>query len=123
VKCGGGSCAGRDLVKGWSAFALWCIPTLVVIVGAFLPSVRALLWIASFTIMGTACVVNARGCGRLHCYITGPLFLLGALASLLDATGVVAIGPTLLLAGVGLGTVFAYSLEWARGKYVTLSPP
>jgi len=29
--------------------------------------------------MGGACLVNAVRCGRLHCYVTGPFFLLGAI--------------------------------------------
>ena len=125
MKCGSGSGSGsqRDLVKGWPAFMLWCIPTLVVIVGAFVPSVRAGLWIPSFAIMGVACLVNARGCGRVHCHVTGPLFLIAALATAIDALGVVAIGSAFILVAVAVGTLFAYSLEWLRGKYVTTSVP
>src|SRR5207247_6076405 len=32
---------------------------------------------------GVACVVNAAHCGRVHCYVTGPLYLLAAIATLL----------------------------------------
>ena len=123
MKCGGASCSQRDLAKGWPALVLWCMPTLVVIVGAFVPGIRAALWIPSFAIMGGACLVNARGCGRVHCHVTGPLFLIAALATAFDALGVVAIGSTVILVGVAVGTVFAYSLEWLRGKYVTTSLP
>ena len=34
-------------------------------------------------IMGSGCLANARRCGRLHCYVTGPFFLLVAGVSLL----------------------------------------
>jgi hypothetical protein len=121
VKCG--ACSSRDLVGGWSAVALWCVPTAVVIAGLFLPSARAMLWIPSFAIMGIACLVNARGCGRVHCHVTGPLFLLAALATGLDAFGVVSIGPTIIFVGTALGTLFAYSLEWLLGKYAATSAP
>jgi hypothetical protein len=70
-------------------------------------------------VMGVACLLNARRCGRLHCHLTGPLFLLSALATLLDATGIVAIGwPSILIASVG-GTAFGYGLELLRGRYVS----
>lgn len=118
MKCGGGDCAQRDLVGGWSAFVLWCIPTALVFVGVLLPSVRALLWIPSFTVMGIACLVNARGCGRLHCFVTGPLFLCAAVATALDLLAVIDISSKAILAGAVVGTVLAYSLEWLRGKYV-----
>ena len=121
MKCGG--CSQRDLVGGWWAVALWCVPTLLVIVGAMLPSVRAALWIPSFSIMGVACHINARGCGRLHCFVTGPLFLIAALATTLDALEIVRVSWKLTFIAVGLGTLLAYVLEWVRGKYVETPVP
>jgi hypothetical protein len=123
VKCGSGGCARRDLVGGWSAVVLWCLPTALILVGIFVPAARAALWIPSFTIMGVACLVNARGCGRLHCHITGPVFLLGAIASVLDALAVVSIDWKLVIAATAIGTVIAYALEWTRGKYIETSVP
>lgn len=43
----------------------------------------SLVWVAGLTIMGLACVSNARRCGRVHCYFTGPWFLIAALAFVL----------------------------------------
>lgn len=122
MKCGGG-CSQRDLVAGRWAIVLWCVPTAVVLAGVLLPNVRALLWIPSFAIMGLACLVNARGCGRLHCFVTGPLFLIASVATGLDAFSVISIGWKWILVGTGVGTVLAYSLEWIRGKYVAMSVP
>jgi hypothetical protein len=84
---------------------------------------RALLWIPSFALMGIACLVNARGCGRLHCFVTGPLFLIASVATALDALEVVAIDWKLIFVGTGVGTLLAYSLEWMRGKYVGTTVP
>jgi hypothetical protein len=123
MKCGGSDCSRRDLVGGRWAIALWCIPTALVLVGVVMPSVRTLLWIPSFAIMGTACMVNARGCGRLHCFATGPLFLGAALVTTLDAAAVIAVDWKLIFFGAGVGTLLAYSLEWLRGKYVGTSVP
>jgi hypothetical protein len=121
MKSCGDACGRRDLVCGRTAFVLWCIPSFVIAVGLFLLSVRALLWIPSFTLMGGACVVNARGCGRLHCYLTGPLFLLAAIVTLLDAVAIIDVSPIVMLTSVGIGTALAYGLEWCRGKYVATS--
>jgi len=123
VTCGGGSCARRDLVGGWTALVLWGVPIMLVVAGALIPAARAALWIPSFAVMGLACVINARRCGRLHCHVTGPLFLLGAIATTLDALAIVAISWTLIFAVVAVGTVLAYGLEWLRGKYVETSVP
>jgi hypothetical protein len=121
VKCGRGSCSQRDLVGGWWAVLLWFAPTALILIGALLPSARAVLWIPSFAVMGMACLVNARGCGRLHCFVTGPLFLAASLASALDAFAVVGIDWKLIFLGAGIGTLLAYGLEWLRGKYVGTS--
>lgn len=122
MKCGG-RCSQRDLVGGWWAFVLWCIPTALVLLGVLLPTVRALLWIPGFATMGIACLVNARGCGRLHCFVTGPLFLGAAVATALDALAVAAISWQLILVAAAVGTLLAYSLEWLRGKYVGTAVP
>lgn len=42
--------------------------------------------------MGGACVANASRCGRIHCYVTGPFFLLAALATFLYGVGVISLG-------------------------------
>jgi hypothetical protein len=42
--------------------------------------------------MGAACIVNALRSGRVHCYITGPFFLVMALVTLFYGLGVVSLG-------------------------------
>jgi hypothetical protein len=123
VNCGNGSCSRSDLLGGWWAFLLWCVPTVLVVVGAAIPAVRAPLWIACFAVMGVACLINARGCGRLHCFVTGPLFLIASLATALDAFHVIRVSWKLVFLGAGVGTLFAYGLEWLRGKYVGTPVP
>jgi hypothetical protein len=54
--------------------------------------------------MGVACLVNASRCGRVHCLLTGPFFILGALASLGYGLSVLPLGPS----GwnwIGIGTI------------------
>lgn len=97
---------------------VWCLPGLLFLAGIHWTAARPLLWIPSLVVAGSACLVNASRCGRLHCFLTGPLFLLGALGTLLDASGMLAIDWRWTLATVTLGTGFGYGLEWLRGAYV-----
>jgi copper chaperone CopZ len=68
-------------------------------------------------VAGGACLLNASRCGRLHCFLTGPLFLLGAIATALDASGLVAIDWRWVLGALVTGTMVASALEWGRGTY------
>jgi hypothetical protein len=43
--------------------------------------------------MAVGCLLNARRCHRVHCYISGPALLLGAVFSALVALGVVDVSP------------------------------
>ena len=42
--------------------------------------------------MGAACIANARRCGRVHCYLTGPFFLVMALVALFYGLGILPLG-------------------------------
>ena len=46
----------------------------------------------AFAWMATGCLLNARRCHRVHCYISGPVLLLGAVIAAAVATGIVDIG-------------------------------
>jgi hypothetical protein len=91
VSSGGTSscCEPHDLVSQKSGIFLWYLPIAAVILGSSWPSMRAWLWIPAFLIMGIGCLVNARRCGRLHCYITGPAFVLAAIYVALAAASIV----------------------------------
>jgi len=114
------NCANQDLVGSKLVWLVWWFPTALIVLGAFLPVARAAIWIPCFALMGLACLVNARRCGRLHCHITGPLFLLAGVATALDAFAIASIDWKLVLGVVALGTVLGYGLEWARGKYASI---
>jgi phosphoglycerol transferase MdoB-like AlkP superfamily enzyme len=116
--CPTGDGARRDLVRSRAALLLWCVPTALVLIGAFSTTMRSWLWIPSLLVMGVACLMNAARCGRFHCHLTGPLFLLGALATALDILDLFLIGWTWILVGLGLGAALAFALEWVRGTYV-----
>lgn len=119
------ACADRDLLKrGRAMWLLWSLPVSVMLVTGFLVGsgwVVTVSWTLALIVMGVACVVNARGCGRMHCYFTGPFFLLMAAVSALHGLQIFSlghdgwsyIGMTLLIGGALLCLV----PEWVWGRY------
>jgi hypothetical protein len=87
----------RDLLHNrWFAGVVFWLPGLVLLASGSLDlsqSWRTAIWVGSLTTMGAGCVVNALRCGRVHCYLTGPFFLVMAILSLLYGLGVVPLGP------------------------------
>ena len=114
------SCVGNDLVSNRTTrLLLWGLPLAAIVLGIwFGPGMRTALWTPSFLIMGGACVYNAKHCGRLHCYLTGPLFLVAGAATLLAGLGVIPIELSWIGRAAGVGTALAFAVEWLRGKYV-----
>jgi hypothetical protein len=51
--------------------------------------VRAVIWTVALLWMGTACVLNARRCGRTHCRYTGPYYLAMIVPVLILASDIV----------------------------------
>jgi hypothetical protein len=100
----------------------WWIPWIAVIAGLFAPvHVRTALWIVALSWMGTACILNAKRCGRTHCRYTGPYYLamiapVGVFGSGFVSAGIYA---WLALAGVILlgSTLLWWATERAWGKY------
>ena len=82
---------------------------------------RELADIRQFGFAGTACVMNARRCGRRHCFYVGPLYLLAALASLLYGLNRLPLGAdgwNWIMGSALTGTVLACCvLERLFGKY------
>ncbi|NNC71783.1 MAG: hypothetical protein HKN78_02795 [Sphingomonadaceae bacterium] len=103
----------------------WGIPILVLcsvnIVQYYWPA-TIVLWmmIGSYAWMGIGCVINAARCGRLHCYVSGPVFLLGALAIFLVGFEFVDLGsirvPHISYTTIGLA-LSSFALEWIWGTY------
>ncbi len=77
------------------AGAVFWFPAVVLITSGFLDisqAWRTVVWVVALTAMGVACVVNAIRCGRVHCYATGPFFLIMAVVSLFYGLGVAPLG-------------------------------
>ena len=112
-------CTEKDFTRRRIAWLLWGVPAAALILGSLVaPGPRMLLWTPAFVLAGVACVVNAAQCGRLHCYITGPLYLLAAVATVLAGTDLVALRWSWIGGAVVGGTILAYVPECVRGKHV-----
>jgi len=112
------SCAQRDLVASRSGLWLWGLPAGLLILGVLWGNARAPLWSVAFLVGGAACVANAARCGRAHCYLTGPLYLVLSAVSALIGLRAVSwtwwwVGATFLI-----GTLLAYVTEFMGKRYV-----
>lgn len=115
----------RDILASFPLVAtIFWLPILAIVVTGYVPvggAVRTAVWTAGCLLMSGACFLNAMRCGRLHCYLTGPFFLVGGLASLFYGLGLLPLGTAgwgiigyTLLAGVVLLT---YLPEHFLGRY------
>ncbi len=87
--------SGDILSTPWVSFVVFWLPAIAIVVAGssrLSSGWLTVVWTAALGIMGTACVANALRCGRVHCYLTGPFFLLMALVTLLYGLGVVSLG-------------------------------
>ena len=110
-------CAQRDLVKDTKTmWLLWVLPVATILISGYFANggwVMTVSWTLSLVVMGVGCVANARGCGRMHCYFTGPFFLLMAVVSFAHGLQLLPLGPrgwsyigtTLLVGGILLCVV------------------
>jgi hypothetical protein len=114
---GSGGCSPNDLTGRKTAWLLWYLPIVLVIVGSIWNRGRVWLWVPAFVVMGAGCLTNIARCGRIHCYVTGPLFLLAAVFVALSAVGIVTLHPGLFLLVVFGVCCLAQCAEGPFGKY------
>jgi hypothetical protein len=117
--------ASRDILSNRTlAFGLFWFPALILVASGFIDlgqTWRTVVWVIVLTTIGSACVANAMRCGRVHCYATGPFFLVMAIVALVYGLGLVPLGKhgwnTIGLA-VLVGAIALCSLPEAfLGKY------
>jgi hypothetical protein len=115
--------SARDWARSPSMILLWWGLPLVIGVLSNLPHLAqradAGVWAIVFAWMATGCALNARRCHRVHCFISGPVLLAGAVFAALAASGVIepaagtfsnVINATLLLALLSFGP----EIVWKR---------
>ena len=86
--------SSHDWVGGARASVLaWWLPYAGIVLGLFAAvPVRTAIWTVALTWMGTACILNARRCGRTHCRFTGPYYLVMIAPVLMLGVGVISAG-------------------------------
>ena len=100
----------------------WWIPQAAMLAGLIIPvPVRTVIWIIALIWMGTACILNARRCGRTHCRYTGPYYLAMIAPVLVLASGMVSADwyGWLVLGALILGgsKIIWWTTELAWGKF------
>ncbi len=120
----GACCQARDWIGDFRSYALaWGLPTVALVATAFAPPpIRTPVWFISLVWMGAACLLNARRCGRTHCHLTGPFFLVMATAVLLHGVGLLSLGRygwMWLGATTAVGAALLWSVSEALlGRYL-----
>jgi len=113
--------SARDwLGKAHTSIIAWWLPKGAVVAALFAPvSARAAVWSAALIWMGSACILNAKRCGRTHCRYTGPYYLAMILPVLVLASGLASANfyGWLALAAliVGGGWIIWWATEQAWG--------
>jgi len=100
----------------------WGLPIGAMLIAIFVdPLSKTIIWIAALVWMGSACLLNARRCGRVHCYYTGPFFLIMTIPVALHGFSILHFGQegwrwlgiTISLGGGGIW----YLTEKVWGRY------
>src|SRR5262249_8470478 len=74
-----------------------------------------------FGVAGALCVGNAIHCRRVHCVVTGPLYLLAAALFGARSAGF-AIPSGWIIVGAAIGTALAFVPEWLGRRYFASRP-
>ena len=117
--------ARADWARSVRGVFLWGLPVMALgASGALLPAhALVFVWPPAIALMGAACLLNARRCGRVHCYATGPFLLIVAALALLYGIGVLPLGPhgwSLLSEVLLVGALVLCCVpEWLFGRYRT----
>ena len=124
----GDTASAADWARGARGCLTWGVPVAILVISPVIGTrYLVIVWPSLLTFMGAACLLNARRCGRTHCYLTGPFFLLLAGVSLLYGIGALPLGAhgwsklseALVIGGVALCCV----PEWVLGRYRASSNP
>ncbi|MBI4273480.1 MAG: hypothetical protein HY659_02100 [Rhizobiales bacterium] len=113
----------RDWVGSARGYGLaWGLPLAAIVAGLLVDvPARTVIWIIALVWMGTACLLNARRCGRTHCRFTGPYYLVMILPVLVLGFGIVAAniyGWIALAVLIVLGSkIVWWATERAWGKF------
>ena len=108
---------GRSCCTTPAAMCLWAAMFVLIygaslLVRSALPATQPFGDTAILVALGVACVINFGRNRTLHCGITGPLFVLGAVAAALIEAGVWQFDMAIVWGVVLLSVGSAFMLEW-----------
>ncbi|HXH25488.1 MAG TPA: hypothetical protein VNI78_09585 [Vicinamibacterales bacterium] len=100
-----------------SAMCFWAVAFAMVygaglLVASMWPPIQAYGDTLLLLALGAACFVNFGRNRTLHCGITGPLFLMGALAAALIEAGIWTLDLAVVWGTVLVGIALAFLIEW-----------
>jgi len=113
---------GADWASGVRGCLTFGIPAAILLISPTIGTrYLVIVWPVLLTFMGVACLLNARRCGRTHCYVTGPFFLILAGIALLYGIRILPLGTmgwsTLSAAFAIGGIVLCCVPEVLLGRY------
>jgi len=105
-----------------SSLLAWGLPFGAMLLAiSLLGAPKTVVWTLALAWMGSACLINARRCGRVHCRYTGPFLLAMILPVLGHGNGLVLLGENGwlwlgLVTGGGMAAIW-WSSERLLGRY------
>jgi hypothetical protein len=117
----GACCSSPAAICYWFAASLiaWGVLSLV---GLYWRPLHAASAATILFAMAIGCVANWLRNRTLHCVITGPLFLLAAVAFLMSDVSLVHINKRLVCPFVVMGVGIAFLLEWRYARRSSSQP-
>jgi hypothetical protein len=113
----------RDWLSNRRANLLaWWLPHAAILAALAAPvPIRAVTWTIALIWMGTACILNAKRCGRTHCRYTGPYYFAMILPVIVFASGIISVNfyewPTLAVVILAGSRVIWWATEQTWGKF------
>ncbi len=111
------SCTTLDLVRNRIFIGMWVLSIGLVVGQIVWPSSNIYFSPLLLAAWGVFCSVNALRCGRIHCRVTGPLCLLGAITVVLMSLDLVQLSGEAFNIMLLSGILGALALEGIVGKY------
>lgn len=125
MRTSGGDDANDLLEERFATIAIYWLPIAVLVASGFFSvgnAARTVIWAVALITMGVGCLVNALRCGRVHCYATGPFFLLMAAVAVLYGLGIAPLGArgwnTIAIITLIGGIALCYLPELFFGRYL-----
>jgi hypothetical protein len=116
--------AGRDYFAAPWCYLIWGAPVVASSVAGqayqaslFSLPVTGLVWVTAVAWIGTACFINGRSCGRIHCVIDGFAFPILSVLGALNVLSVTSFSWNLFWGAFVVILTSSFAAEAVFGKY------